>query len=124
MGRRHRRVFPLALALAIAVGSIVPPEHVHRGDDHHATVTHRHFSAHRHSQNEIGDPDEGVVWLDDASLQAAPPFHVTGALAVVNQTFAIVLPSFEGGYRLTFDASPPHGPPKPVLPGRAPPLPA
>jgi len=124
MDRGHRRVFQLALALAIAVGSIVPPEHVHPGDDHHATVTHRHFSAHRHNNNEIGDPDEGVVWLDDASLQAAATFSVTGALAVVNRTFASVLPSFEGDYRLTFDASPPHGPPKPVRPGRAPPLPA
>jgi hypothetical protein len=121
---RHRRVFQLALALALTAGALVPPEHVHRGDDHHPTITHRHFSAHRQTHNEIGDPDDGVVWLNDASLQATSPFRVAAVLAVIDQPYSVVLPSFERAYRLTFDASPPHGPPKPVLAGRAPPLPA
>jgi hypothetical protein len=124
MSRRHGRVPYLALAFAVALGSLVPSEHVHRGDDHHPTVTHRHFSAHRHTHNEIGDPDEAVIWLNDASLQATSPFSLAAVQAVINWPFAIVLPSFERGYPLTFDASPPHGPPKLLLAGRAPPLPA
>ena len=52
-----RRVVQLALALAVALGSLVPPEHIHEGDHHHAAVAHRHFAAHHHDKTEIGDSD-------------------------------------------------------------------
>ncbi len=46
------RVLSLALATAIGVLPMAPPEHVHDvdHDGHHATVAHRHVSSHdRHS---------------------------------------------------------------------------
>ncbi|HEY7173222.1 MAG TPA: hypothetical protein VH417_20360 [Vicinamibacterales bacterium] len=124
MSRLCRRGFQLALALAVALGSFIPPAHVHEGDDHHPTVAHRHFAAHHHSQTEIGDSDERVIWLDDASLAAAPFFRVAGVLAVLVRPFDTTVRPAEWIAAPSFDAAPPHGPPKPVLVPRAPPLPA
>jgi hypothetical protein len=120
----RQRALPLALALALAVGSFLPAEHVHEGDDHHATVAHRHFSAHQHTQTEIGDPDERVIWLDDASLFATPTVRVTGVLGIFVGPFEKNIQPADWIPAPSYDATPPHGPPKPILVPRAPPLPA
>jgi hypothetical protein len=124
MAGRHRRVFQLALAFAVALGSLVPAEHIHEGDHHHPTVAHRHFAAHPHSATEIGDPDERVIWLNNVYLHATPCFQLTAVLAVLARPFATDLDSVEWRLVPSYDAAPAHGPPKTVLVPRAPPLPA
>src|SRR5204863_8285902 len=99
MINRCARLAHLAMALAVALGSAVPPEHLHRGDHDHPTVAHRHFSAHVHSKTEIGDADEQVVWLDDVSLYATSAFRIDAVLAVVDEPFDLVPHSPDWGHR-------------------------
>jgi len=124
MGGRHPRMVPLALACAVVLSALVPPEHIHEGDHHHPPVAHRHFSAHSHNSNEIGDPDERVIWLNELCLHATPCFQLTAVLAVIPRRFANDFQSLEWRLPPSYDTAPPHGPPKTVLVPRAPPLPA
>jgi hypothetical protein len=124
MSGRARRVFQLALAVAVALGAFAPPEHIHEGDDHHPAVAHRHFAAHHHRQTEIGDSDEAVVWLSNPASCATSCFRLAGVLAVLARPFDIDFRSVEWRLAPSFDGAPAHGPPKPVFVPRAPPRPA
>ena len=112
------------LALATAVGTFVPGAHVHEDRDHHSTVAHRHLAAHDHDDHpEIADADETVIWLDDGCLHSTS-FRLDAALAIAGAPFHIVRPAAGWIATVWYDAAPPHGPPRPALPARAPPLPA
>jgi hypothetical protein len=124
MNPGRRRVVQLALALAVALGSLVPPEHIHEGDHHHAAVAHRHFAAHHHDKTEIGDSDERVVWLNDPASFAVPRFELAGVPGVLARPFDTTVASVEWRPAPSYDAAPAHGPPRAVLVPRAPPLPA
>jgi hypothetical protein len=123
-----RGLLVLALAPWLVGTAVMPVDHVHERDaDHHHAVAHRHLAAHQfaaHDQEEIeGARDESrVVWLRNASLHQRPyHFSIDRAVAALRSETPgdaaewVAVPSY--------DASPPHGPPRPSRSGRAPPLP-
>jgi hypothetical protein len=109
--------------LFLALGTLVPAEHVHEGDGHHAPVAHRHFDAHRAAGSHVEDSDDRVVWLSDAWLDQVR-FSSSSAPAIAERvsTFAPALDAWTPGR--IYDAGRPHGPPPKPGSSRAPPLPA
>lgn len=123
------RVSGVALAVAIGLGPIVPPEHVHETEEHghHRMVVHRHAEAHRLSvpaaphHREVHDED------DDPILTLTPLFTVPGGPAVppASPATVIVLPEPPVGvaFHRAGELNEPliHGPPRAPAPQRGPP---
>lgn len=115
----------LALAPGLVGTALMPMEHVHEGADHHHAVAHRHVEAHElgtHHHDEIeGARDEGrVVWLSDASLHQRA-FHLSIDWLVATLTPDALRDCPDWIAAPSYDAAPPHGPPRPSCSPRAPP---
>ena len=121
------RVSGVALAVAIGLGPIVPPEHVHETEEHghHRMVVHRHAEAHRlpvpgAPQREIHEDDVPILTL-------TPLFTVPGAPDVppASTTTVVVLPEppVAVAFHRAGDSGEPliHGPPRAPAPQRGPP---
>lgn len=125
--RLCRALLVLALTPWLVGTAAMPVEHVHEGDsDHHHSVAHRHLEAHEfapHHHDEIeGADDEGrVVWLSNASLHQRA-YHLSIDWAVSDLTTETLRDSADWVAASSYDASPPHAPPRPSRSPRAPPL--
>ena len=122
------RMSGVALAVAIGLGPIVPPEHVHETEEHghHRMVVHRHAEAHRLSvpaashHRQVHDGDDPVLTL-------TPLFTVPGAPAVPPASTASVVvlpePSVAPPFHRAGDSREPliHGPPRAPSSQRGPP---
>jgi hypothetical protein len=138
MRRPWRSWLVLMLVPCFAFSSVIaPPEHVHEADaDHPHAIDHRHFKAHHHEE---GDHDHGfdrddshpgpeishregrVIWLDDASVQ--PGTHAFPVLDIIlTACFEAISESARWVAASSYNAAPPHGPPRPCLSLRGPPL--
>jgi len=116
----------LTLALYLALPALAP-EHVHEADhDHHHAAIHRHLQAHSltahdadHAQ--LAEDDEHVVWLENVAL-LQPEYRVAIPALPPVARFEIVPPLAEWAAPPDYDTAPPHGPPRPCLALRGPPI--
>src|SRR5476651_2393402 len=135
MWRPWRSLLVFALAPCFVFSSVIaPPEHVHEGDAHHPhAFGHRHFEAHHHDDGDDDDDhdfDHGhgdhhdydgveiehgegrVIWLDDAGVQ--PGTYAFPVLDVILTTcFEAITKSTRWAAASSYNAAPPHGPPRP-----------
>jgi hypothetical protein len=112
--------------LSLVFTSVAAPEHIHAADDHHGeAIVHRHYERHDHHRSHDGSvsDDEHVIWLNAAALaQAAPGLDGSALIADLTPSgSAPKLPSWTP--TVLYDIAPPHGPPRPDVPARAPPAP-
>jgi hypothetical protein len=100
---------------------MLPPEHAHKDEAHHASVVHRHFEshdrpsrAHPHASGQdnvvwLSTPDADVNWLSQTVNPQLQPQAISPALVVV--CLGGVPPSLAAA--VSADAAPPpHGPPR------------
>ena len=122
-----RSIVALAVAPWLVVASGVPQEHVHEADAAHPqSLAHRHaephaFDAHDHDGAKFDHGEDHVVWLSNASVSQGT-FRFDVAWAVVGNPFETVSDIASWFATAAYDASPPHGPPRPSSYPRAPPL--
>ena len=120
-----RPLVALAFVPWLVCASALPAEHLHEADaDHPHSLIHRHAEPHEfeshHDGAEVSHSEEGVVWLSDASvLQATYQFDVSWA--VVARIYESVPDTASWFATVSYDGSPPHGPPRPCRSPRAPP---
>jgi hypothetical protein len=122
------RVSGVALAVAIGLGPIVPPKHVHETEEqgHHRMVVHRHAEAHRLSRPAAAHHRE-VHEDDDPVLTLTPFFTIPGVPAVPPASPATVVvlpePPVAVAFHRAGDSREPliHGPPRAPAPQRGPP---
>ena len=105
----------------------MPREHLHEADaDHPHSLIHRHAEAHEfgaphHDEGaEVGHDADRVVWSSDAG-SVPPAYHFTVAWAVVGEPFEPFRDVASWFATVSYDGSPPHGPPRPSRSPRAPP---
>ena len=122
-----RPIVALALVPWLVCASAMPREHLHEADaDHPHPLIHRHVEAHQlesHHQDgaEVSPNEERVVWLsDDTVIQAT--YHFNVSWAAVGRTFETPRDTVSWFGTVSYDGSPPHGPPRPSRSPRAPPL--
>lgn len=121
-----RSIGHLALVLALAPWMVssaaVAPEHVHEADAHHAhSVTHRHIEAHDQDQTEIESGDGHILWLTGNVAVQYAAYHLAVGHFAVSAVFPLAPTFTTWMLASTLDGSPPHGPPRPYTPLRAPP---
>ncbi|MEQ1872046.1 MAG: hypothetical protein ABL961_18680, partial [Vicinamibacterales bacterium] len=124
--RLCRALLVLALAPWLAGTAAMPVEHVHEGDaHHHQLAAHRHLDAHQveaddHDEVERPHDSDRVVWLSNASLHQRA-YHLSMEFAVIALSADAPLDSPRWVAAPEYTSSPPHGPPRPYRPSRAPP---
>lgn len=125
--RPWRAIVALALVPWFLCSSAIPQEHLHETDaDHAHSLVHRHleghpFESHDHDGAEVTHHEERIVWLSDASLFQTT-YHFEVSWAVVGPSFETSRDTASWFATASYDASPPHGPPRPSRSPRAPPL--
>ena len=124
--RLCRTIGVVGLITTLVWASAIPQDHVHEADhDHPQSIVHRHleahsFESHDHDAAEVGQDGERVVWLSNVSLDQSTFSFSPGWSAVV-LPFEAIPESATWVAVTSYDASPPHGPPRPRRSSRAPP---
>ena len=109
----------------VAALSVLPPEHLHAAGtpEFNRAVVHRHYFA-SHSTRSSSSLERGdhatAVFLSSA-FDTIQKFAV-GPPVVVPSAVVISPPVAPLGHRAVSDSPPIHGPPKPSVPSRAPPV--
>lgn len=136
MGSLHRILTVACLVPWLAVSAVMAREHVHESHStDHASVAHRHFAPHTHSEHdirhldhlhldhdsaEVSDVDEDVVWLDEVGL--AETTRSFFPLLIVTVVPIEIAPDRLVHVAMVADqATLAHGPPRATLALRAPP---
>jgi hypothetical protein len=126
-GRLCRAIVALSLAPALVLAAAQPQDHVHEADlDHSQSVVHHHAEVHQlasdgHDEADIDHNEKRTVWLSNVSLHRAP-YHLAVSWTVADHAFTIDPRSATWVAAVSYNASPPHGPPGPCRSPRAPPF--
>ncbi len=109
----------------VAALSGLPPEHLHAADtpEFNPPVVHRHYVASHstRSSSSLERGDHATAVFLSSVFDTIQKFAV-GPPVVVPSAVVIPPPVAPLGHRAVSDSPPIHGPPKPSVPSRAPPV--
>ena len=107
----------------VAALSGLPPEHLHAAGTLESSrpVVHRHHVASHSSSSSLERGDHATAVFLSSAFDTIEKFAV-GPPVVVRSAVVIPPPVAPLGHRAVSDSPPIHGPPKPSVPSRAPPV--
>jgi len=122
VGLIRKVVAILWLIPCLAVPTALPQAHRHAPDTHHTrAIVHQHFTPHNEADQEFSTSGGSVIWFDRTASHVAHPRSFAPEWAIVADLINPPAPRLSVSVR-ALDTAPLHGPPRPTLSLRAPPV--